>query len=478
MIKFTKIIATIGPASDSVEKIKEMQTAGMNIARLNFSHGSYEYFEKVISNIRAVSSEIAILLDTKGPEIRTGQIENGSLELFEGEILTLTKEQIITNNENRKLTVNYNLLEKLDVGNTVLIDDGSIECVIIEKKEKDLVAKVLNGGKLGSKKTVSIRGHNVQIPFLSEKDKEDLLFGIKHNLDFVAASFVRTKKDVIELKEFLDKNNSNMMVISKIEHQDAVDNISDIIESSQGIMVARGDLGVEMPLEKVPQVQIEIIKKCNMLGRPVIVATQMLESMKESPRPTRAEVGDVANAILQGTDAIMLSGETASGKYPIKAVKMMTTIAKEYDMKVKNNVLENYAEKLEERKDISLFVTKSAYHASVDLKAKAIIAPTESGYTPRKVSRFKPKCPIYAITRDERVFRQMQISWGVFPSLEKKEHTNHDEMVNDLVNNCYKKKLLLKEDTVVVTTGHVIALSGFTNMLEVYKVESILDRMK
>ena len=215
MIKFTKIIATIGPASDSVEKIKDMHNAGMNIARLNFSHGSYEYFEKVISNIREVSSEIAILLDTKGPEIRTGQIENGSLELFEGEILTLTKEQIITNNENKKLTVNYNLLEKLDIGNIVLIDDGSIECVIIEKKENELIAKVLNGGKLGSKKTVSIRGHNVQIPFLSEKDKEDLLFGIKHNLDFVAASFVRTKKDVIELQNFLSNNNSKMMIISK-----------------------------------------------------------------------------------------------------------------------------------------------------------------------------------------------------------------------------------------------------------------------
>lgn len=478
MTKFTKIIATIGPASDSVEKIKQMHDAGMNIARLNFSHGNYEYFEKLISNIREVSSEIGILLDTKGPEIRTGQVENGSLELFEHEMITFTKEQIITNNENKKLTINYHLLEKLDIGNTVLIDDGLIECTIIEKKGKELLAKILNGGKLGSKKTVSIRGHNVQIPFLSEKDKEDLLFGIKHNLDFVAASFVRTKKDVLQLKEFLKKHSSKMMIISKIEHQDAVDNILDIIEISQGIMVARGDLGVEMPLEKVPQVQMEIIKRCNMLGRPVIVATQMLESMKDSPRPTRAEVSDVAQAILQGTDAIMLSGETASGKYPIKSVKMMSTIAKEYDMKVKNNVLENYAEEQELRNDISLFVTKAAYHASLDLKAKAIIAPTESGYTARKVSRFKPKCPIYAITRDETVLRQMQISWGVFPSIEKKTHANHDDMINDLVGSCYKKKLLLKDDTVVVTTGHVIALSGFTNMLEVYKVQSILDRMK
>jgi pyruvate kinase len=478
MRKSTKIIATIGPASDSLETIQKMFDSGMDVARLNFSHGSYEYFDNVISNIRKVSNRIAIMLDTKGPEIRTGELESKSIFLKGGQALYFTSKKILGNK--KEITINYNNLEKLKVGNTILIDDGIIETKVIKIEKKRVKVRVLNGGELLPRKTVTIRGHNPNIPFLTKKDKEDIEYGIKKKVDFIAASFVREAKDIIDLQKFLKKKNADgIRIIAKIEHANAIKNVNEIIEVSKGIMVARGDLGVEIPLEKVPNFQKEIISKCNELGRPVIVATQMLESMVNNPRPTRAEVADIAAAIIQGTDAIMLSGETASGKYPLESVKIMNRIAKEYDSQAETNILDNlHSDYVMKNMRVSLYVTKSAYQASKEIDAKAILTPTESGFTARKVSRFKPKCPIYAITHDPRVLRQLQLSWGVYPIIDKKYHDSRDNMINSLVKNLYEKKFVNSKDKLIVTSGHISGRKGHTNIIEIYRVGHILQRCK
>lgn len=474
-MKYTKIIATIGPASDSVKEIRRMYKAGMNVARLNFSHGDYEYFEKVIKNIRKVSSEIAIMLDTKGPQIRTTKCREGPITLHKGDKVMLTNNGGIC--DEKQIDVTYNKLDKLEVGNRVFFDDGLIESEVIGKKGKSIQIKILNSGVLGSNKTVSIHGHNVEIPFLGKKDMDDIMFGIRQNLSFVAASFVRSGKDVDELQAFLDKHKSHMQIISKVEHWNAVENIDEIIKKSFGVMVARGDLGVEVRLEKVPSIQWKIIKSCNRLGRPVIVATQMLESMKDNPRPTRAEVSDVAQAIMQGADAVMLSGETAAGKHPTKAVEMMARIAHEHDMKVRNYLdasLESHDGLY--TNEVSLFVTRAAYLASRTLHTKAILTPTETGYTPRKVSRFKPSCPILAITRDRTVMRQLQISWGVIPIYEPMKYVNMDKYFKDLVIVGMQRGFLHKGDRVVLTAGTKQNQTGTTNLLEIHSVDEILHK--
>jgi pyruvate kinase len=473
-MKATKIIATIGPASDSIDILRKLHEEGMNIARLNFSHGDYEYFAEIIKRIREVSDEIAILLDTKGPEIRTGDAENNSIILKEGQELTFTNHHIIGNRE--KITIHYDFLHKIEPGHKLLIDDGLIEAEVLESDNNHVKVIIKNGGELGSKKTVSFQGHNVEVPFFSEKDKEDILFGIKYNVDFIAASFVRKGKDIQLLQEFLKENNAgHIMLISKIEHWEAVQNIDDIIERSDGIMVARGDLGVEVPLEKVPKIQSNIIRWCNEHGKPVIVATQMLESMRNNPRPTRAEVNDVAQAILQGTDAIMLSGETASGKYPEKAVHIMRRIAQEYDTQVETRLAEHHSKKDETHQNAtSLFMTRAAYLSSKILKTKAILTPTESGATARNVSRFKPKCPILAITQNKHVFRQLQISWGVIPLLETKKHCNLISCLKESAIEAFQKGFF-KEDDKIVITGGKYHTPGSTNTLEIYQVKDLLE---
>ncbi len=472
MKKFTKIVATLGPASDDIKTIRQLYNAGMNVARLNFSHGSYEYFEKIIKNIREVSDDIAILLDTKGPEIRTGVIADDIVILDDNQELIFTKEEI--EGDSHKVYINYDKLEKLEVGNKILIDDGLIETEVLSVDGVEVKVKVLNGGKLGSRKTVSVWGHNVEIPFLSTKDKEDIEFGVKQGLDFIAASFVRTQGEVLELRKFLKKLNSNMRVISKIEHSVSVENIEGIITSSFGIMVARGDLAVEIPMEKVPRVQVEIIRRCRELGKPVIVATQMLESMKDNPRPTRAEVSDVAQAIVQGTDAVMLSGETAGGKYPLKAVEMMATIAKEYDFVNHEEVLDNFSEEDYDKNSISIFITKSAYMASKTIKAKTILIPTVTGYSARKVSRFRPSIPILAIAHDKTVQRQLQLSWGVKAVFVKEYYENKADMLKILANQVEKSKYVKKDtDRVIIASGHILNKSGHTNHLEVYELKNM-----
>lgn len=476
MKKQTKIIATIGPSSDSKEVIQQLFESGMNVARLNFSHGNYEYFTKIIERIREVSLEIAIMLDTKGPEIRTTSCLNSSaIELKTGQEI-----DIIASDEHScpsQLSINYHVLEKINTGTHLFLDDGLIEAEVIESKSDKLRVRVLNDGLLGSNKSVTIQGHNLEIPFLSDSDKADILFGIEQKLDFVAASYVRCLDDVQELKDFLRDNNSNMQIISKIEHWNTFRDIDKIIKLSDAVMVARGDLGVEVSIEKVPLLQRSIILSCNKLGRPVIVATQMLESMTKNPRPTRAEVSDVAHAILQGADAIMLSGETASGKYPVESVRMMMKIAKAYDKNVKNV----FSSDLDSKdglntNEVSLFVTKAAYMASRSLNTGAILTLTESGYTAKKVSRFKPRCPILAITRDMTVLRQLQLSWGVVPIYEPREYSDLNQYIDDLVFVGYKKGFLKHKDKVVITAGHKLHREGTTNILKVYYVEDVLNR--
>jgi len=472
----TKIIATIGPASDSVETIEKMYKAGMRVARLNFSHGDYDYFKKLVRNIRKVSENIAIMLDTKGPEIRSGEVENGEIELSDEDKLVCTNKIVVGNN--KSLTINYKDLDKLKKGDKILIDDGLIECEVISSGKVGVKVRVLNGGKLGSRKTVSLKGHSANLIFLSTKDRKDIMFAIENYFDFVAASFVRKAADVMSIYRLLRKNNSRMRIISKIEHWEAIENLDEICHLSQGIMVARGDLGVEIPMEHVPRVQKDLIRRCNELGKPVIVATQMLESMKDNPRPTRAEISDVAQAILDGTDAIMLSGETAGGKYPVKAVSMMASIAREYEKEVNVDIMDTLHHKLDLKKnDISLFVTKSAALASDELPNSVIITPTETGYSARKVSRFRPKVPIYAMTRDMTILRQLQMSWGVFPFMALKNFKSVDEMIYSIVSFADKNGLLKGYDKAIITSGHNLT-SGKTNSVEIYNISTVLKNLK
>lgn len=479
MDKFTKIVATLGPKSDSLEIISALSNAGMNVCRLNFSHGSYEYFDNLISNIRKSNPNLGILLDTKGPEIRSGSVGDKDLFLEDGQKVILSTKEL--NSDLTNIVIQYEKLHDLNVGDRVLIDDGLIETKVINILDVGLEVEVLNGGILGSNKTICIQGHDVELEFLSQKDKEDLLYGLKQDVDFIAASFVRTAADVLELKTFLEENIPEgrvlPLIISKIEHPKAVENIDDIIEHSDGIMVARGDLGVEVPLELVPKYQQEIIQKSNDAGKPVIVATQMLESMKSNPRPTRAEASDVAHAILHGADAVMLSGETASGKYPVKSVQTMANIAKTYEQEVVVRIEDEYLAPHEESQNsISKYITKAAADAAKKLGARAIIVPTESGYSARQISRFRPHVPIYALTQNCSVARQLQLTRGVFPFCEKFDVNSVNKLITFSVLRVYQRNLISQNDRIVITSGHILQEPGHTNILEIFRVKHILER--
>jgi pyruvate kinase len=475
MEKFTKIIGTIGPATNSPEMIQKLANEGMNIARINFSHGDPATRLKSIKNIRLCDDNLAIMGDSKGPEIRTGDMQGKGITLSEGSRLAITKDVVMGTSE--MITVHYPHLSKIAKGCRILFDDGLIETMVIDKKKGSLVVEVLNDGILKDKKSVTIIGHKVKLPFLTDQDKEDILFAVENHIHVLAASFVRCKEDIRELKSFLIRNCAEMMIIAKIEHPDAVENIDAIIEESDGIMVARGDLGVELPLEDVPGIQSQIIKKCNTAGKPVIVATQMLESMRENPRPTRAEVSDIAQAILQGADAIMLSAETATGKYPVRAVQMMKRIAQKYETRARRPLREKEPDSEIGRNEIARFIATAAYYASENLDARAILTPTESGFTARNVSRFKPKCPIFASTRSNAVLQWLHLSRGVVPMLEAEEVTS-DDMAFNLVLQCYEKGLLDMDDRVIIISGVKMVKKGGTNLLEIYVVSDILANIK
>jgi pyruvate kinase len=477
-VRKTKIVCTIGPASETVEKLVELINAGMNVARLNFSHGSQEEHEVRIRNIREACSltnkTVAILLDTKGPEIRTHDFENGQAELVTGNTVIISTEKVLGTAE--KFSVSYEqLVDDVHIGSKILIDDGLIELEVLEKRDKEIVTKILNSGTVKNKKGVNVPNVKINLPGITPKDADDILFGIRQDIDFIAASFVRRPSDVLEIRELLEKNNAlSIQIIPKIENQEGVENIDSILEVSDGLMVARGDLGVEIPAEEVPLVQKRLISKCNDLGKPVITATQMLDSMQRNPRPTRAEASDVANAILDGTDAIMLSGETAAGSYPVEAVKTMHRIASRTEQVIEYR--EKFLRRLRNAKaSVTDAISQSVASTAMNLNVKAIITPTESGHTAKMVSKYRPNSPIVAIASSEQVVRSLSLVWGVRAVLGSKANTI-DDMLEHAINHGIESGLVNHGDLVVITAGVPIGEAGTTNLMKIHVVGDVLAK--
>ncbi|MCP3025457.1 pyruvate kinase [Halobacillus sp. A5] len=476
----TKIVSTIGPASESVEILTDLINHGMNVARLNFSHGDFEEHGARIKNIREAASvtgkTVAILLDTKGPEIRTGELINGEAYLEKGSTVYVTMEEIQGDVE--RFSVTYpGLIDDVHPGSKILLDDGLVELQVEEilKDKNEIKTTVLNNGLLKNKKGVNVPNVSVNLPGITEKDAKDIEFGIEQDVDFIAASFVRRASDVLEIKELLErKNASHIQIIPKIENQEGVDNIDDILEVSDGLMVARGDLGVEIPPEDVPLVQKQLIKKCNRAGKPVITATQMLDSMQRNPRPTRAEASDVANAIFDGTDAIMLSGETAAGDYPREAVQTMSNIA------TKTETGLNYKAILDERSKhsdmtITDAISQSVTHTAINLKVNAVVTPTESGHTARMISKYRPQAPIVAITSSERVNRKLSLVWGVYAVMGPQSEST-DDMLDVAVDRGLASGVVTRGDRVIITGGVPVGESGTTNLMKVHVIGDVLLR--
>lgn len=467
----TKIICTIGPACENDDTLREMCHAGMNVARLNFSHGTHEEHQKKIDLIKKIRKElnlpIAIMLDTKGPEYRIKTFEDGKILLKDGDSFTFTTEDVIGNQE--RVAVNYSrLMENLKVGDTILVNNGLVIFKVRELDDKNARCEVVTGGELSNRKSMNFPGRVMKHDFLSSQDKVDLLFGIKNEVDFVAVSFVSNKQDIQDMRLFLDKNGGkDIDIIAKIENRSGVENIEEICEIADGIMIARGDLGVEIPAMEVPSVQKYLISKCRLLGKRVITATEMLESMIHNPRPTRAEVSDVANAVYDGTSAVMLSGETASGKYPVMAVKNM---AETVEFTEKNI---NYAKRFKTTeftiKSNLDAVSHSTCAMAIDVKAKYIIVNSLTGHTARMVSRFRCPVDIIGMTTSERGWRKLNMSWGVTPVLCEKYDSMEEMFENDL-KHAKEVFHLSKGDNVVLTGGIMDGNTGNTNMI---KVESI-----
>jgi len=474
----TKIVCTIGPSSESLPALKQLIAAGMNVARLNFSHGDYEEHGNRIKNIRQACQElnktVAILLDTKGPEIRTGKLKEESYELVQDEHIVLTTEEII--GDNKRISVTYKDLPRdVQVGSTILIDDGLIGLSVVDIRGSEIECRIVNGGTIKSKKGVNVPGVRISLPGITEKDASDIIFGIQQGVDFIAASFVRKASDVLEIRQLLEEHNaSHIQIISKIENQEGVDNLDEILEVSDGLMVARGDLGVEIPAEEVPLVQKLMIKKCNYVGKPVITATQMLDSMQRNPRPTRAEASDVANAIFDGTDAIMLSGETAAGKYPVESVLTMSRIAERAESALEYREM-FLRQSTAQQTTITEAISQSVANSALDLDARAIITPTESGNTARMVSKYRPKAPIVAVTPNEQVVRRLSLVWGVLPI--KGEHVpNTDDLFQHAVDNAIKAGLIRLGDLVIITAGVPVGRSGTTNLMKVHHVGEMIAK--
>ncbi|UFJ41524.1 pyruvate kinase [Brevibacillus humidisoli] len=477
MLRKAKIVCTIGPASESVEKLKELIRVGMNVARLNFSHGSHEEHAERIRNIRQASQElgaqVAILLDTKGPEIRTGMLAADQVELREGSTITLTTEEVAGTAERVSITYK-DLPQDVEVGSTILIDDGLIGLTVEQIEGTEIVCRIKNGGVLKNKKGVNVPGVKINLPGITEKDSQDIQFGIREGVDFIAASFVRKAADILEIREILERFDAKIDIIAKIENQEGVDNVDEILTVADGLMVARGDLGVEIPAEEVPLVQKQLIHKCNELGKPVITATQMLDSMQRNPRPTRAEASDVANAILDGTDAIMLSGETAAGKYPVESVETMNRIALRVEQALNyREILHTQA--LRRQVTITDAISQAVANAALDLEAAAIITATESGHTARMVSKYRPKAPIVAVTPHESVTRRLALVNGVYPVLGSMASTT-DEMLEISVREAVQAGYVRHGDLVVITAGVPVRESGTTNLLKIHVIGDIIAK--
>ncbi len=463
----TKIVATIGPASGQIEILTELINKGFDVARLNFSHGTHESHLTMINNIReaekATGRTIAIMMDTMGPEIRTGIFKEVKTVLTAGMNVIVTPEKIL--GDACRFSVTYEkIAEDLFPGDHILIDDGNIDLVVNRIDNNQVYATVLTGGEISNNKGVNLPYKKLDLPSLIEKDIADIEFGITHDLDYVAASFVRSAKDILAIKELIDQANCDMAIIAKIENAEGVENIDEILEVADGVMVARGDLGVEIPPEEVPIAQKKIIRKSNMIGKPVITATQMLDSMIRNPRPTRAEASDVANAIFDGTDAIMLSGETAAGKYPVLAVAMMNRIA----LKIEKELLTTKRDFINEpvRNTVSDAIANATCKIAKNLDASAIITSTTSGSTARMVSKYRPNAQIIAATPSEKVFRQLKMIWGVESIITPHNHGT-DEMIKSAVNTSLSKDLITNGDLVILTAGIPVSTKGTTNLIKV-----------
>lgn len=471
----TKIICTLGPTSSTLEVIRKLIQAGMNVARLNFSHGSHEEHGVRIQMVREASHELdkpaAIMLDTRGPEIRTGKLVNGKVNLKPQQQFILTT-RAITGDEHQVQISYTGLPSEVRPGHHILLADGFINLEVERVEDTDIICRVIYGGELGERKGVNIPGVRSQLPFLSPKDIEDIKFGLSCGIDFIAASFVRTPQDVLSIMSLVEESRGTASIIAKIESREGIENLDDIIMVADGVMVARGDLGVEIPVEEVPLVQKTIIEKCNAAGKPVIIATQMLESMITSSRPTRAEASDVANAILDGADALMLSAETAAGRYPCEAVETMARIA------VRSEEVLPYEEMLKRKRFLgNISVTDAISYATcataADLNASAIITATQSGSTARMVAKYRPQSRIIGVTPIEEVARRMNLVWGIIP-LVVDQTTGTDEMINNSVKGALEAGLIREGDLVVITAGVPTGVAGTTNLIKVHIVAEVL----
>ena len=475
MLKKTKIVCTLGPSSNTPEIIEKMIKAGMNVARFNFSHGSHEEHKQRIDMVRAASQKlgipVALLLDTKGPEIRLGKFKNGSIMMEAGKDFTLTARDV--EGDETIASMNYKELpQDVKAGDHILLSDGLVNLEVVSVDGEDIHTKILNSGKMSDRKRVAVPGIAINLPAVSETDAADIEFGCRMNMDWIAASFIQRGKDVLTIRKILEKHDSHMKIISKIECQAAVNNIDDIIKMSDGIMVARGDLGVEVPAEEVPMLQKVLIHKCQAAGKPVITATQMLESMCNNPRPTRAETSDVANAILDGTDAIMLSGETAGGLYPVEAVETMARVA---TFTESNFTPKSYEDVDAESATTTESIGKAVVKIAKDLHAAAIIASTERGGTAQMISKFRPACPIVAVSPHEAIVRRLQLNWGV-QAVTGKEANDTDAVVDNAIFAALDNDLIKAGDLVVLTAGVPVAKAGSTNMIRVQVVGDVLLR--
>ncbi len=465
----TKIVCTLGPATNDKDTIKRVVEAGMNVARMNFSHGNHAEHKQRFDLVKEVEKEtgktIGLMLDTKGPEIRTGEMKGDKIQLEADTEIVISKEDVEGTPE--KISVSYKALaEDMEIGKKILIDDGLIELEVIEIDNGDVVCRVVNGGELGSRKGVNLPGVKVSLPALTEKDISDIRFGVEQGIHFIAASFVRKSNDVLEIRKILEESgNEDIFIIAKIENQEGVENLDSILDVADGIMVARGDLGVEIPAERVPIVQKIMIKKCNEASKPVITATQMLDSMIRNPRPTRAEASDVANAIYDGTDATMLSGESAAGKYPVESVETMAQIAAEVENS--DSYKEKFAGKYEfSAESVTCAISLATCQTAEELGAEAIITSTGSGLTARTVSKYRPQTPIIGVTPNKRVLHQLSMTWGVTPLLVARSSTT-DEMMDNAIKSSLEKDLIKEGDLVTITAGAPVGISGTTNLIKV-----------
>ncbi|MBQ6175116.1 MAG: pyruvate kinase [Clostridia bacterium] len=474
----TKIVCTMGPRLFENDLIRPLMLAGMDVARFNFSHGTHETHRQWFNEVCRIRDElglpVATMLDTKGPEIRTGDFEGGRVVLEPGQLFTLHTEECLGDAAHCSITYR-DLPRDVNVGDSILIDDGLIAMTVEHITETEITCKVLNGGPVSNHKGINVPNVHLSMPFISPKDREDILFAVENGFDFIAASFVRSAEDIVAIRKILqERENTSIRIIAKIENHEGVQNLDEIMHAADGIMVARGDMGVEIPLEEVPGLQKHIIHECVMSGRPVITATQMLDSMIKNPRPTRAEATDVANAIYDGTSAIMLSGETAAGLYPIEAVQTMVRIAKKTEADidyVHRFAVGNY----NTRNDITAAISHATVTSSHDLHASAIITVTKGGGTARMIARYRPNCPIVACATSPTVYHQLNLSWGVIPMLID-EVGSTDELFDAAVEASSRAGIIHDGELVVLTAGVPLGISGTTNMMKVHVVGHMLLR--